>query len=533
MTDCVILQGSHRQPSNVGRVKQFIELRQNKLANFKEILRYRRAELWVYRQESFTKPFLTGWLLRLYSRQTPRIVSDDGVTQDVTLNFLLRNTIRYIRNRLGIAHLIQHIHAEAERLQTAGQEFSTALDLSATPVYLRTDLLFGMRSGGSVGHIAGVLNNLDLAGGHPIFITVDKIPTVREDIPTHIILPNREFSDLGFLQQMAFNKVFETAAQSILDKQRIAFIYQRANMNNYSGAALAQRYNVPFVLEYNGSEIWATKYWGTGKVPYEDVAEKLELLNLNAATLITVVSKVVKDQVVARGIDGNKVLVNPNAVNVERYHPDIDGSPVRQRYGLEGKKVIGFIGTFGAWHGAEVLAEAFGKLIQKHPHYRDNVRLLMIGDGMKMSLVKQHLQTYDVMDLTVLTGLVPQEQGAEHLAAADILASPHVPNPDGTPFFGSPTKLFEYMAMGKGIVASDLDQIGEILDHDHTAWKVKPGDVDDLVEGLKVLIDDPTRAERLGKEARKLVVAEYTWREHTRKIIQALKNVVERQKTLA
>jgi glycosyltransferase involved in cell wall biosynthesis len=108
------------------------------------------------------------------------------------------------------------------------------------------------------------------------------------------------------------------------------------------------------------------------------------------------------------------------------------------------------------------------------------------------------------------------------MAACDILVSPHVPNPDGTPFFGSPTKLFEYMAMGKGIVASDLDQIGEVLEHDRTAWLVKPGDVNSLMHGLKVLIDSPELRERLGETARKKAIAKHTWKEHTQKIIEKL-----------
>jgi glycosyltransferase involved in cell wall biosynthesis len=79
------------------------------------------------------------------------------------------------------------------------------------------------------------------------------------------------------------------------------------------------------------------------------------------------------------------------------------------------------------------------------------------------------------------------------------------------------------MAMGKGIVASDLDQIGEVLKHDHTAWLVKPGDIESLMEGVKVLIDDTVRRKRLGQAARNEVVAKYTWKEHTRKIIEKLK----------
>ncbi len=55
--------------------------------------------------------------------------------------------------------------------------------------------------------------------------------------------------------------------------------------------------------------------------------------------------------------------------------------------------------------------------------------------------------------------------------------------PDGSRFFGSPTKLFEYMAMGKGIVASRLDQLAEVLEHDQTAWLVTPGDVEELADG--------------------------------------------------
>jgi glycosyltransferase involved in cell wall biosynthesis len=79
------------------------------------------------------------------------------------------------------------------------------------------------------------------------------------------------------------------------------------------------------------------------------------------------------------------------------------------------------------------------------------------------------------------------------------------------------------MAMGKGIVASNLNQIGEVLKHDRTAWLVKPGDVEALIEGMKVLIDDTEKRKRLGRAARNEVVAKYTWKEHTRKIIEKLK----------
>ena len=184
--------------------------------------------------------------------------------------------------------------------------------------------------------------------------------------------------------------------------------------------------------------------------------------------------------------------------------------------------VIGFIGTFGKWHGAEILVECFGELLSQ---YKNQLHLLMIGDGITMPQVMETVKRYQMEDCVTLTGAIPQAEAPSYLAACDILASPHVPNSDGSKFFGSPTKLFEYMAMGKGIVASDLDQIGEVLNHEKTAYLVKPGEKKALIEGLKVLIEKPKLRNVLGGNAREEVVKKYTWNEHTYKIIERLKEL--------
>jgi glycosyltransferase involved in cell wall biosynthesis len=125
------------------------------------------------------------------------------------------------------------------------------------------------------------------------------------------------------------------------------------------------------------------------------------------------------------------------------------------------------------------------------------------------------------------TGLVHQDEGAHYLAACDVLASPHVPNPDGTAFFGSPTKLFEYMSMGRGIVASRLGQIADVLDDRKTALLVAPGSAPELAEALVCLVQDAQLRNELGQNARQRAVSRHTWREHTRRIIDHVHRVLE------
>jgi glycosyltransferase involved in cell wall biosynthesis len=90
---------------------------------------------------------------------------------------------------------------------------------------------------------------------------------------------------------------------------------------------------------------------------------------------------------------------------------------------------------------------------------------------------------------------------------------------DGSEFFGSPTKLFEYMAMGKAIVASNLGQIGDVLEHERTALIVEPGSVRELRASLARLSREPELRERLGQAARSQAVSHHTWMHNAGRVL--------------
>jgi glycosyltransferase involved in cell wall biosynthesis len=107
------------------------------------------------------------------------------------------------------------------------------------------------------------------------------------------------------------------------------------------------------------------------------------------------------------------------------------------------------------------------------------------------------------------------------LDACDILIAPHVPLADGSDFFGSPTKIFEYMAMGKAIVASRLGQIGEVLSDRETALLIAPGNRDELASAIVRLVDSRELRARLGANARKVAVEQHTWTHNARRVLDA------------
>lgn len=514
--------GPHETVATVDRLKAAV----GNGSLVRHLLGYDEARILTHRLETIGRPLKLALFLRVLSRGPLAVEDEQGRRRPLSPGLIGRWAWQAIWEPFKKDAMLKGIAAEAAALVERARAMpARPLDLTLPPLYLRTDLSFGLRAGGSVGHTAGVVNHLRAFAAPPIMITTDLVPTVDPQIEVATVAPAEAFWEYPELPSLVMNQRFTEVVTAATGSRKLSFVYQRYSLNNFSGAKAAVERGIPFVLEYNGSEIWMSRNWGT-PLEHERLSEQIETANFAIADLIVVVSQPMADELIARGVPAAKILVNPNGVEPDRYSPEVDGSAVRSRLGLDGKLVIGFIGTFGPWHGAEVLARAFGKLMAQHPAYRDSVRLLMIGDGVKMPEVLEALDASKVRDLTAITGIVPQADGPSHLAACDILASPHVANADGTPFFGSPTKLFEYMAMGKGIVASELDQVGEILEHGGAAEMVTPGDVDSLVTGLRALIDDPTRRADLGAKARRLAVDRHSWREHTRKIIAALRGRV-------
>jgi glycosyltransferase involved in cell wall biosynthesis len=424
-----------------------------------------------------------------------------------------------LRHRAAVARLERHFSAGPG----TGVPAAGLLDRG---LFIRSDHDFDLAAGGSVGHLAGVVEGFRRQGIDLAVLSSDRLPGVPADERflelTPRYQPVRNVADLALLE---YNAQLLGAAAARWRGWRPGFVYHRYGLFSYIGPALRARFDVPYVCEFNGPIVWIARHWDGRLLFFPRLANRIETLNMRAANLVVVVSEPLAREAVRRGADPARVLVDPNGVDVARYAPDVSGAGVRQRYGLEDAFVVGFIGTFGPWHGAEKLVEAAAALCgpaDLDPRLRRRLRFLLIGDGVRMPAVRALIARHGLQDVVRLTGLVPQADGPAYLAACDVLTAPHVPNPDGSPFFGSPTKLFEYMAMGRAIVASDLGQIGEVLEDGATALLVPPGDVPALAAAIVRLASDEPLRLRLGAAARERAVREHTWDMHTRRITRAL-----------
>jgi glycosyltransferase involved in cell wall biosynthesis len=361
-------------------------------------------------------------------------------------------------------------------------------------------------SGGAISHIRGFLYGLKSSGRTCRVFSGTGL--AQEAFKNEIVAPTGRPYFFWEAAMLSYNFVFADGVQRRLGSSTPGAFYQRHCRFAIAGALLSRRLKVPLILEYNGPQGWIADHWDP--THFKSLVRLCEEVTLRSATRIIVVSEALRAELLQRGIAGGRIRVNPNAVDPDFFYPGRGRARGRTELNLEQEEVlIGFVGSFSLWHGIDILQEAIVGLLNSGAPCR--LRFVLVGDGLLLGEMRSALAAYEKAGDVIFTGSVPREKVAEYLDAADILVSPHIPMPDGSRFFGSPTKIFEYMAMGKGIIASRLEQLAEVLEHDRTAWLVTPGSVAELAEAILHLALDPEKREALGSAARRAAVERHSW----------------------
>ena len=427
---------------------------------------------------------------------------------------LAASALAIIKTRSRLRQLEQAIRNRPKSVSASSKKGPNALRVA----YLRSTPSPGTPAGGAATHIKGFLSAATELGAQVNLISNDYIAGLDEKELTLVDPEPVGTTRAAF--DLRNNLIFSAGALREIERVPVDLIYQRYGRFTWAGVENSLRTGAPLFLEYNGSEVWIGKHWDmSGMIP---LLERFERLNLDAAARIFVVSEVERRNLLRNGIADEKIVVNPNGVDTEKFRPDIGGAVVRRELGVsEDEALAGFVGTFGPWHGVLTLAEAIALLPDDC-----GVRFLLVGAGRLRDEVERMVRSAGKAERVIFAGHVEHERVPALLDACDILLSPHVPLEDGSEFFGSPTKLFEYMAMGKGIIASRLGQIGEVLVDSETALLVDPGDADQLADAILRLGGSRELRQSLGAAARRIAVERHTWKHNAARVLNSYRNLV-------
>jgi len=440
----------------------------------------------------------------------------------------------------GMVSIVRLSMTARRLMQSRPQKFERLSSFRA--LYLKSNLMLGVKAGGSIGHIAGVVNELLRINQGMTVLAPEPPPMVKREARFVPIDTLKSYGVPAEANHFRFNWNCVKSAADVLSRERFDFIYQRLSLGNLSGVLLSRRFGIPLVLEYNGSEVWISSNWGHS-LKFKKLASLMEDCCLRHAYRVVTVSEVLAEELVARGVSRDKIIWYPNCIDPELFEPERYAAVrerVRQRLGAQvDELVVLFLGTFGIWHGAETLAETAKRYFSQADSGKPRLRFVFVGDGLRLSAVREILQEEIVAGKVITTGLVPQAMAPEYLAAADIFVSPHVPSTDGSKFFGSPTKLFEYMAMHRPIVASRLDQLGDVLNPavdekelsedfmpsgQETAILTEPGNSEAILSALLFLRDRPDCRRSFATAARRRALERYTWERHVDEIMSSIRN---------
>ena len=303
-------------------------------------------------------------------------------------------------------------------------------------------------------------------------------------------------------------------------------VYERNGIYNAGVAQACKQLKLPYVLFVEADEILEHDFMGkpiTGLLRRR--AKRIFYNNLHASDCIICVSEQLKKHLVNNwDVPPEKILVFPNAVDTERFRPHPEARiETRASLNLDDNPLIIFVGSFYEWHDIITLLNAFAQVLVAYPE----ARLVLVGDGEQRAKVEERVDALGIRHAVQFTGFVARTEIPHLMSTADIAVAPY-PRLDHELWL-SPLKLYEYMASGTVVVASEGGQIMDVIEDGRNGLLVPPEDPAALADVLKKLIGDPDLRSQLGKQVREDAVQKHSWQQYLTRLEQLLVALASRK----
>ena len=292
-------------------------------------------------------------------------------------------------------------------------------------------------------------------------------------------------------------------------KSPFALVYERYSLWSFAARDFAAEMGIPYVLEVNSPLRDEQRRYR--QITLDSAAAAIQSLLFSTAQLIVGVSDEVVEYV--RKTPGSApAMTVPNGVDLALFR-NLHREPARETF------TVGFVGSLKPWHGIDILLDAFDSLAAESEAYR----LLIVGDGPMRETVERFACAKGLGSRIELTGAVPKAQAVRLMGTIDAAVAPY-PNLSG--FYFSPLKVFEYMAAGIPVIASDFPVWRELF-RDTTAIRwVDPLDTAAIAREVDWLLDHPAEAEAMGENGRQVVLNQLNWRHDAQVLLDAYENVL-------
>ena len=365
--------------------------------------------------------------------------------------------------------------------------------------------------------IGGLIRMFSLADnltklGHDVTMILPKLGFPKKQTIARVIeIP---FVDITILRPVSFHLLSSLYLLWHLKDASLVYVRQ---MNSFLPFLIARLYGVPSVYEIPNDPFLAYESSKFIRRIFQTLTDKAAMAFSNRIVVLSEWSK--KRLRKMGGITPAKILVTPSGTDTNLFRP-LDKIQCCKEIGLDPSLLyIGYAGSFFDYEGVDVLIDSAPFILNEFP----KTNFLLVGDGPMTDNWKVRISLKGLQDSFIFTNRVPYTEVHKYIGAMDICVAPHHKETSQA----SPVKLFDYMACGRPVVASDIDVVREISEDSRCVLLVEPENPVSLANGILSLLENKDDRLALGNLCRQLVLSKYDRMKITLALMMDLRSILE------